>query len=124
MSIKPEKLAVARSFAKELNETMLDDCIDLPHLVHANAHRASTIIERLCFEIEQLQATQAKWISVDDPPKDTSPVLIRYLHSSGLHLCAIGSYLKKLGVWDTDMGFALEQITHWMPLPEAPKEEL
>ena len=73
--------------------------------------------------IEMLESAQPKWISVEDPPKDTSPVLIWYLHSSGLHLCTIGSYLKKLGVWDTDMGFALEQITHWMPLPEAPKEE-
>ena len=146
VSIKPEKLVVARNLAKEMNETMLDDCCDFPRLVHARAHLASTIIERLCFEIEQLEAAQPKWISVEERlPDDLEEVLIlvketefygQYKEFSKSYFCRyIGSYDS--GEWYTvwchghryikdtaNEPYADKlEVTHWMPLPELPKEE-
>jgi hypothetical protein len=120
VSIKPEKLVVARNLAKELNETMLDDCCDFPRLVHANAHLASTIIERLCFEIEQLEAAQPKWISVED---ELPPVGEKVL------VCAnnvrVMAFIDCEDVWHRDtITFRLPgEVTHWMPTPKLPKEE-
>jgi hypothetical protein len=122
MSIKPEKLVVARNLAKELNETMLDDCCDFPHLVHANAHLASTIIERLCFEIEQLEAAQPKWISVEDelPPVGERVLACIVKH----HICE--AFIDCEDMWHRSPNcYELKgTVTHWMPLPEPPEEEV
>lgn len=134
MSIKPEKLVVARNLAKELNETMLDDCCDFPHLVHAHAHLASTIIERLCFEIEQLEAAQPKWISVEDeqkprhgkeylcvcalpndPKHEWDWIMVLRWHSHGSNGLVDRPHFS-------DEGVNGMYVTHWMPQPKLPKE--
>lgn len=84
-------------------------------------------------EIEQLEAAQSKWISVEDRlPEDRENVLVyiasekegvdsvititNYTHS--LHGFNIEGWVSpwQYCFWD-------RKVTHWMLLPEAPKEE-
>lgn len=71
-----------------------------------------------------------EWISVQDrlPAKDDHT---EYLITDGEH-CFVGSYRHKAKAWDSHiLGWIQMQsggkwvdveITHWMPLPEPPKE--
>lgn len=64
---------------------------------------------------------QTEWISVEDrlPDKDGE-----YLTWSGLIYYLIW-FNASLGLWnvseDGDTSTAIRNVTHWMPLPEAPK---
>ena len=74
-----------------------------------------------------VEATQPKWISVEDElPKrwrenDKEQTLINYQIYSPEYGVDVGNYLKPAGVW-TIMGLPVK-VTHWMPLPEPPKED-
>lgn len=69
-----------------------------------------------------------EWISVKDRlPEDETKVLVcckavgTYKPINNIHMQTnhISSYNKR---WDVSIPFGYE-ITHWMPLPEPPKEE-
>ncbi len=70
--------------------------------------------------IQQLEALVPRWISVED----------RLPEQGAMALCYTRNYIEVLQ-WDGKSGlwFGLRTInpkgyvTHWMPLPEAPKEE-
>lgn len=69
--------------------------------------------------LEQLEAQVPKWISVEERlPENADDVLI--VTNCGIGL---GYYSIYFGEWvdyvDTDSG----RVTHWMPLPEEPKED-
>lgn len=91
------------------------------------------IIDRNVFDvaleyIEQLEAAQQKWISVEDelPKKwrenDTEHTLVNYQVYSPRYGVDIGNYVKPAGRW-VIMGLPVDDVTHWRPLPSAPKEE-
>ena len=76
--------------------------------------------------IEQLEAQVPKWISSDDPPKywrheDKDKTLINYLVYMPEYGVDVGNYLKPAKRW-VCMGIPAK-VTHWMPLPEEPKED-
>lgn len=61
---------------------------------------------------------QAKWISVEERmPENDDDVLV--FSSSGIGL----GYYSRCGYWVDYVNTNDECITHWMPLPEPPKEE-
>ena len=78
--------------------------------------------------IEQLEAQVPKWISVDERlPDGAYSVLCRYLAENGKYYCTVGNYLPIGGFWETDIDsndcfYACDKVTHWMELPEGPKE--
>ena len=82
-----------------------------------------------CLESEMISPTidyvpRQQWISVKDdlPACVVSSVLICY--EDGIVVMADWSY-DILGNWwfYTDGEYDIDEITHWMPLPEPPKEE-
>ena len=65
------------------------------------------------------EAAQPKWISVKERlPEPEKDVLVLWL---GRHV-RVGWYSEECNDWKVDAGFT-NDVTHWMPLPEAPKEE-
>ena len=78
--------------------------------------------------IQQLEAAQPKWISVENPPKSTSDYLVYVWVSypdgiAGMEMrTAIYNTVRK--EWTVNHG-RIEAIgcpSHWMPLPKPPKE--
>ena len=79
--------------------------------------------------IQQLEAQAPKWISVDDRlPEDNVDVVV-YAYNPSESTIAITSYTHNMygyniESWRTPWQyfFCDRKITHWMPLPEPPKE--
>ena len=75
-------------------------------------------------EIEQLRGERSEWISVQDrlPEewRDKSGELVNYMVFMPEYGVDIGNYLEPAKKW-VCMGLPAK-VTHWMPLPEAPKE--
>lgn len=77
-----------------------------------------------CYELaKQVESAQPKWISVEEKlPEESVEVLMLFKHNM-----AAGWYGGE-GDWysNTDDGFYAScdgEPTHWMPLPEPPKED-
>lgn len=78
--------------------------------------RAATQIERDQKEIEALREKQ-RWISVTEKtPEYDMPQLA--LNADGDALIANYVYGEWFDTWGQDV-----EVTHWMPLPEQPKED-
>lgn len=70
--------------------------------------------------VEQLEEAQPKWISVEEMlPDDCIDVLV-FTRSGYTSSISIAHALK--GRWFSK-GIPVETVTHWMPLPEPPKED-
>ena len=68
--------------------------------------------------IQQLEAAQQKWISVDERlPEQCVPVLVYKNSNSEAYGNMETAYFEK-GRWRGSCG---EFITHWMPLPKSPE---
>ena len=70
--------------------------------------------------IQQLEAQVPRWIPVEERlPEDDEMYLVYTTENT----CAVYRYWGD-GEWETEWGEdASHDITHWMPLPEPPKEE-
>ena len=84
-------------------------------------------IDRCYALAKQIESAQPKWISVEDelPKKwrenDEEQTLVNYQIYSPRYGVDIGNYVKPAGRW-VIMGLPVDNVTHWMPLPEPPKE--
>lgn len=75
-----------------------------------------------------------RWISVEERlPEDDQNVIVFVQHPiSGHHWLQIAHMLRAMGMdecqddewWVDSTGEVVYYITHWMPLPEPPKEDL
>ena len=82
------------------------------------------------YSMETLQAQMPRWISVDERlPEQYNPVLVAYVgYNTNAILADMVAYRDSDGDWcwydgDHPSGeFCKVKITHWMPLPEPPKE--
>jgi hypothetical protein len=68
------------------------------------------------------QVKQSEWISVEDRlPEKSGDYLTYHKHGS----CGVIYYNADIKLWNVyysdDVRNAIRSITHWMPLPEAPK---
>jgi len=95
-----------------------DYCEKCPYIPDASC-RDTLEIDALAY-IQQLEAAQPKWISVEERlPEPEKDVLVLY---RGKYRC-IGYYSEDCGLWIiNDAPTYDETVTHWMPLPEPPKE--
>lgn len=126
MNLKPEELVKALRCCED------GDCWCC--CLHNDAQRcqetlllgsAADQIERDQKEIEALREKLPKWISVEDRLPEVwineeDDVLVNYMIYSPDFGVDIGSYHAKAQRW-VCMGLPCS-VTHWMPLPEAPKE--
>ena len=76
--------------------------------------------------IQQLEAQVPRWISAKTPPKewrenDKDGTLINFQVYSPEYGVDIGNWVETAKMW-VIMGLPV-RVTHWMPLPEAPKED-
>lgn len=62
----------------------------------------------------------SKWISVKERPPEVGEDVLVYLGEGILET----GWLLKDGYWETRDGFIYpDDVTHWQPLPQLPKEE-
>ena len=86
------------------------------------ADEAITMIERLTAENAALREKVPQWVSVDDrlPADHLKRYLIAFKDAGG-NIVDAARYIPGIGWeccnWEVPQGL----ITHWMPLPEAPK---
>ena len=80
---------------------------------------AADALEQFQAENEKLKAEVPRWIPVEErlPMPNENPVLA-YGHSG----VGVAWYSSTMG-WMYRTGIWCVNITHWMPLPKAPKEE-
>lgn len=76
--------------------------------------------------IQQLEAQVPRWNSADNPPinwrkNDKDKTLINYLVYSPNYGVDIGNWIETAKMW-VIMGLHA-RVTHWMPLPQPPKED-
>lgn len=62
-----------------------------------------------------------KWISVEDRLPEEGISVLYYFGCVGVHK---GKYKKngRSNIFYGNSGFLTDDVTHWMPLPEPPKE--
>ena len=79
---------------------------------------AADALEQLQAENERLKAQVPRWIPVEVrlPMPDENPVLVYDYSGVGM-----AWYSSTMG-WMYRTGLGCVDITHWMPLPKAPKE--
>lgn len=72
--------------------------------------------------IEELEAQVPKWISIEDKTPDVLEVRIKLIDGSEVNCWtqSDGEFYWKGG--GSEMFILEHQVTHWMPLPEPPKE--
>ena len=91
--------------------------INEPDCIDANDLRAAAVIERLTAENAALREKK-RWISVTEKtPEYDMPQLA--LNADGDALIANYAYGEWFDTWGQDV-----EVTHWMPLPEAPEVDL
>ena len=81
--------------------------------------------------IQQLEAQAPKWISVEERlPEDDIDVLVYAIGNNEESVIAMTSYTHNMHGYNIEgwrspwqYFFHEYKITHWMPLPEPPKEE-
>lgn len=62
------------------------------------------------------------WISADDRVPESSDTYIVCCKEQDLKHVTFAKFYKKLGYWELKGSRTFWKVTHWMPLPEPPKE--
>ena len=100
---------------------------------HCGCHRSDCCYSKLddgydaCSRVAEIEAAptldvQQRWISVAERlPEDDFEVLVYTDRYGGRHEFAY--YVPRLGAWYQNCALLIPNITHWMPLPEPPKED-
>ena len=111
-----------------------DTNVDTPKQLLADAvayiKQLENHIGELTEKVAQLEAAQPRWISViDELPVPDTRVIVSAIDNDGESIVAITEYTHRLyglgltGWVEPWQYFSCNyKITHWMPLPEAPKE--
>ena len=83
------------------------------------AHEAADALEQIQAENERLKAQVPRWIPVEErlPMPYENPVLVYDYSGVGM-----AWYSSTMG-WIYRTGLGCVDITHWLPLPKAPKEK-
>ena len=94
--------------------------------LHSGATKKGVLFAQAADAIEDL--SKPKWISVEERlPERDKYVLVRYANNDMAVACVFGGD-EHMTFWRamTDEGWCADcdtEPTHWMPLPEPPKEE-
>lgn len=97
-----------------------DDCSYLDACTVENRDRA--VPDALAL-IEHLEAKVPKWISVKEQLPDSGRNILTVNGHGVIRVMALWGYAGEKWKWIEDKKFKYyNDITHWMPLPEPPKE--
>lgn len=112
----------------ECHPTNEDTNVDLPKQMAADAiayiQQLEHHIGELTEKVAQLEAAQPKWISVEERLPNVGEEVMVCGVKNGMQFGAFRGllYPGKNRKWLWKKNTILE-VTHWMPLPEAPKDE-
>lgn len=124
MNLKPEELVKAlREDCKTCSENPIcENGTNLAGLYCANKDAADQI-ERDQKEIAELREKLPKWISVKERlPIDRLKKYLVAFRDAGGSIVDMARYFPSDGWTCDNWDVPQNLITHWMPLPEAPKE--
>ena len=84
--------------------------------------------DRIMTHVQQIEATYPKWISVEERlPRINERVIVCNRHfktnALGVGIDKLTLYVNDEPVWLSELDSSKGAVTHWMPLPEPPKEE-
>ena len=110
-------------------EKVESDCVDaLLKDALAYIQQLENYIGELTEKVSQLEAAQPKWISVEDRLPDDRGNFITKIHCDNGDWIEVNTFDYMEKEWWHDAVNctvkATEFVTHWMPLPEAPKEDV
>lgn len=97
----------------------------------------SEMVDEMYAENERLKSKVPRWISVEDePPKENGRYLVRYkrdvnlgdeetVHEDEIRIMRffVDDGWRYPIICNDHVRLVNEEVTHWMPLPESPKEE-
>ena len=63
-----------------------------------------------------------RWISVEERLPEGDKIVLGYTDRYGGQ-CEMVYYSNRILAWCKNGGLLIPNVTHWMPLPEPPKEE-
>ena len=130
----PEEIKRGLEYCTGYGEITHEYCSKCPYIPDASCRDALEIdalaliqqLEERVVDLnktsKQLEAAQPKWISVEErlPEPDKNVLTLK-----NRKCVRIGYYSEDCEEWViNDMVAYDEDITHWMPLPKAPKEEV
>lgn len=111
----------------ECVEEMSRDALTYIQQLENQLRETAKKIESLSGQLEHLEDAHPKWISVKEKLPNASGIFIAAIHCSKGDWIDIETFDHEEQEWwhefDTHKADATEFITHWMPLPEPPKEE-
>lgn len=97
------------------------ECVEIKSIDALNYIRQlENHIGELTEKVTQLEAAQPKWISVEERLPDCLEDVIAFNQNGDIRWFSVASVDR--GTWWRD-GKIVHHVTHWMPLPEPPKEE-
>lgn len=100
------------------------DCIKCPYKGEQWCGDKSKI-DALAY-IQQLEATQPKWISVEERLPDDNGYFLTKIHCDKRDWIEVNTFDHTEKEWWHDTGNRTEEatefVTHWIPIPEPPKE--
>lgn len=130
MNLKPEELVKALRSCSDL-PTGNSGCAGCmfaslyePACTDLLLRHAADQIERDQKELAELREKIPQWISCKDrmPPDRTAKYLVTFRGVAGA-LVDVAKYFPGDGWFCEDWPVSSQEITHWMPLPEPPKED-
>lgn len=111
------------------------EAVYLPEKFSKNAELLDVLM-KAADAIEELQKQRDEWEShaalAESFAQGWIPVTERLPENAGVYLCRIKSFNGDFRYTDTmkyvdglfyEQGVATDRVTHWMPLPQPPKEE-
>ena len=117
----PEAIKKGLECCMKASEYACDHC---PYFKECINFEAGNLYRDALAYINQLEARVPKWISVKDRlPEYYKDVLVIVRNNGALF--TIIAYLTIGGIWvHKGFGSVIGVVTNWMPLPDAPKEDM
>ena len=82
------------------------------------------LIGRMRFLVESAEwKTVNLWISCSERLPETTDTFLAIVEANGEREYVVATYAKYTGHWIDKECRVLNGVTHWMPLPEPPKED-
>ena len=100
-----------------------DKCVRCPYFDGTCRNDLNAIEKDALALIHQLEAKVPRWISVEERLPDVNADVVLIIPRNDGPCIRVG-WLRESGRWwAAGQGLVPYEVTHWMPLPEPPKED-